>query len=91
MAAAVGGAGWSGRMTDATQPATVGEVFHRFPGALAGLLGMEVDGLRALYDMPAPDPRSPDFGVQVQAVAADVGCAPDILAHLLRCWTPAVS
>ena len=62
---------------------------YRFPGALAALLGMGVDGLRALYDQPAPDPEGPDFGERVLAIAGQVGCDPAVLAELLREWAPA--
>jgi len=60
---------------------------YRFPEALAALLGMQVGGLRALYDQPAPDPEGPDFGERVLAIAGQVGCDPAVLAELLREWT----
>ena len=85
-------------MTDPAAPPTIADVFHymyvaspdpyRFPTTLAALLGMGVDGLKALYDRPAPDPDEPDFARKVRAIAAEVGCAQDILAHLLRRWMP---
>jgi len=64
-----------------------GERFH-FSETLAALLRMDIANLRALYDLPAPDPDEPDFARRVHAIAGEVGCAPDILAHLLRRWTP---
>lgn len=85
-------------MTDPGAPPTVAEVFHPmymaserkfgFSTTLAELLQMDFATLRALYDPPAPDPDSPDFGRDGRAIAAEVGCAPDILAHLLRRCTP---
>ena len=78
-------------------PRTVADVLHhmylaaadpyRFPSALAALLGMGVDGLRALYDQAAPDPYDADFGERVLAIAGQVGCDPAVLAELLREWT----
>ena len=86
-----------GRMSGDAPPHTIADVLHhmyvasvdpyRFPGALAALLGMGVDGLRALYDQPAPDPEGPDFGERVGAIAGRVGCDPAVLAELLREWT----
>ena len=80
-------------------PHTIADVLHhmyvasadpyRFPEALAALLGMQVDGLRALYDQPAPDPEGPDFGERVLAIAGQVGCDPAVLAALLREWASA--
>ena len=85
-------------MTDSGPGHTVAGVFHHmyvangerfhFSETLAELLGMDIANLRALYDLPAPDPRSPDFDDRVQAISANLGCAPDILAHLLRHWMP---
>ena len=43
---------------------------YRFPGALAALLGMDLEDLRTLYDQPAPDPEGPAFAGEVRAVAA---------------------
>ena len=62
---------------------------YRFPGALAALLGMDLEDLRTLYDQPAPDPEGPDFAGEVRAVAAFARCDPAVLAELLREWTPA--
>ena len=85
-------------MTDPASSPTIADVFHRmymasdrkvgFSGTLAGLLHMDVDGLKALYDMPAPDPEGPDFGSDVLAIATAVGCSPYTLAELLGEWTP---
>lgn len=82
-------------------PRTVADVLHhmylasadpyRFPSALAALLGMQIDGLRALYDQPAPDPNDPDFGERVGDIAGQVGCDPAVLAGLLREWAPAAA
>ena len=84
-------------MSGDTSPRTVADVLHhmyaastdpyRFPTTLAALLGIKVDGLRALYDQPAPDPEGPDFAERVGAIAGQVGCDPAVLAELLREWT----
>jgi len=89
----------TGRMSGDAPPRTVADVLHhmyvkaadpyRFPEALAALLGMGMDGLRALYDQPAPDPEGPDFGERVLAIAGQVGCDPAVLAELLREWASA--
>lgn len=81
-------------MSGAAPPCTVADVLHhmylaskdpyRFPASLAALLGMGADGLRALYDQPAPNPDGPDFGERVLAIAGRVGCDPAVLAELLR-------
>ena len=89
----------TGRMSADAPSCTVADVLHhmyaasadpyRFPGTLAALLGMGVDGLRALYDQPAPDPDDPHFAERVGAIAGQVGCDPAVLAALLREWAPA--
>jgi len=86
-------------MSGDAPPHTVADVLHhmyvasadpyRFPSALAALLGMGVDGLRALYDQPAPDPEDPGFGERVGTIAGQVGCDPAVLAELPRAWAPA--
>ena len=89
----------AGRMSGDLPPPTVADVLHHmyaasadpycFPSALAALLSMQIDGLRALYDQPAPDPEGPDFAERVGAIAGQVGCDPAVLAELLREWAPA--
>ena len=98
-ARALGGAGCAGHMSQRPASPTIADVLHhmyaasaeplRFPARLAGLLGMEIEHLRALYDRPAPHPASPAFTAEVLAVARHVGCDPDVLAELLAEWTPA--